>query len=116
MLYEQSEHKAEAMAFMEWWTANNLPFWTDGSVGVLPAVQSMYEDPAFSDPRIQIVKESWAPVGLPTSALRTDVFAELNEIEGEGVLVTLVQDTLSLNDPEATLQKAEDRIKDIMGS
>jgi multiple sugar transport system substrate-binding protein len=114
MLYEQAENKAEAMAFMEWWTANNLPLWTEGNIGVMPALQSAYADPAFSDARVQTVKDAWAPVGRPTSAQRTDLFAELNEIEGEGVLVTLVQDTLSLQDPTAALQKAEDRINEIM--
>ena len=44
MLYEQSEHKDQAIEFLKWRLDNLLPLWTDGHVTQIPVRQSLADD------------------------------------------------------------------------
>ena len=47
MVYKQTEHPDEAMAFLKWWSENQLPLWTEGHAGSLPARRAFQEDEYF---------------------------------------------------------------------
>ena len=54
------------------------------------------------------------PVGKTTAALATQIFPKLNEIEGEGVMQTLMQNLLQGKAVDDSIKQASDRVKSIM--
>lgn len=115
MLYEQSEHKDQAMEFLKWRLDNLLPLWTEGHVTQIPVRASIAADPYFADnANMNFIIENWVPVGKSTGALAEGIFPVLNEVEGEGVLQTLAQDLLQGQGVEEAMQKADERLKSIV--
>ena len=116
MLYEQSEHPDEARVFLRWWSQNQKPLWTEGHSAQLPARQSIASDPYFTnDPNLNFILESWVPLGKGTGFRAEGIFPALNEVEGEGVMMTLIQDLLQGKDTVESMKKAEERVKSIVG-
>ena len=112
MMYEQCEHPEEAKTFLKWWSENELPLWTQGNVGNLPVRVSFAQDPYIQEnPTRSYVFENYIPIGKTTGYPVQGIFPALNEIEGEGVMQTLVQDLLRGNDFQATLDKAQARLE-----
>ena len=55
------------------------------------------------------------PIGETTATHASSIFPELNEVEGEGVMQTLVQNLLQGKDVNESVKTAAARIKSIMG-
>lgn len=116
MLYEQDEHPEETKTFVTWWLENLLPLWTEGHLTQLPVRQSLAADPYFTDnPNLSFIIENWVPVAKTTVHPAPGIFPALNEIEGEDVMQTLVQDLLQGRDVQESMQKAQDRMESILG-
>ena len=115
MLYEQSEHKEQARAFLAWWLNNLTPLWTDGHVTQLPVRQSIASNAYFDDkPNITQILEQWVPIGKSTGYPVDGIFPALNELEGEGVMQTLMQDILQGKDARESADKAQSRLESIL--
>lgn len=116
MLYKQGEHPEETKEFLKWWSANQKPIWTEGHSGQIPARRSIASDPYFqNDVLVKKAIDEWVPIGQSTGARYTGIFPELNDIEGDGTMVTLSQDLLQGKDVTESMQKAEEGFKRIMG-
>lgn len=116
MLYEQSEAKEEAKQFLMWWSDHLLPLWTEGRTTQIPVRQSIADDPFFDDnENLRFIIENWVPVGQGTGSKAEGIFPVLNEVEGEGVLQTLAQDLLQGRAVAESMQKAEERLAQIVG-
>jgi multiple sugar transport system substrate-binding protein len=115
MLYEQSEHKDQAMEFLLWRLDNLLPLWTEGHVTQIPVRQSIADDPFIAEnANMSFIIENWVPVGKGTGALAEGIFPVLNEVEGEGVLQTLAQDLLQGVSVQEAMEKADAQLKSIV--
>jgi multiple sugar transport system substrate-binding protein len=116
MLYAQTEHPDQASYFMQWWSRNQLPLWTEGHMTQLPVRQSFASESYFQDsPFLPKVINEWVPVGKGTAERAQGIFPELNEVEGEGVMQTLTQDLLQGRDVMESLERAEARLQTIVG-
>ena len=115
MMYEQCEHPEETKTFLKWWSQNELPLWTEGNNGNLPVRLSFAENDYFqADPVRSYVLENYIPIGKTTGYPVQGIFPALNELEGEGVMQTLVQDLLQGNDFQSTIDKAQARLESIV--
>lgn len=117
MLYTQSEHPEEAKTFLTWWSENLLPLWTEGHLTQLPVRQSIADDAYFTEnPNLKLILDEWVPVAKTTGTHFDGIFPALNEVEGEGVMQTLVQDLLQGKDVNESMTKAEERMRQIVGA
>ncbi len=115
MLYEQSDHKDEAKTFLTWWSEHLLPLWTEGHLTQLPVRRSIADDPYFTgNANLNFILQNWVPVGKGTGFPVEGIFPALNEVEGEGVMQTLVQDLLQGKDVTESMERAEERLKTIV--
>ena len=115
MLYKQSKHPAEAKTFLEWWSEHQIDLWTKGNVTQLPVRKSFAADPSFkANAEMQFIVENYAPVGKTTATKATEIFPKLNDVEGEGVMQTLMQSLLQGKDVDSSVKAASDRLKSIM--
>ncbi|ACZ43591.1 extracellular solute-binding protein family 1 [Thermobaculum terrenum ATCC BAA-798] len=116
MLYKQTKDPEATMEFLKWWSKNQKPLWTKGHNGQLPARKSFASDPYFkNDPRLSFINDKWVPVGKTVATHAPSIFPQLNAVEGQGVMQTLIQDILQGKDPVESMQKAEPQLKAIMG-
>jgi multiple sugar transport system substrate-binding protein len=115
MVYKQTEHPEEAKTFLKWWSENNEPLWTEGHAGQLPARQSFAENEYFqNDSFLKQILEEYVPIGLTTGNKYPSAFPALNEIEGEGVMQTLIQELVMGKDPIEAMRKAEETVEEII--
>jgi multiple sugar transport system substrate-binding protein len=116
MLYQQAENPEAASTFMKWWSKNQLPLWIEGHMTQLPVRQSFAENAYFQDnASVTKVLNEWVPVGKGTAEKAEGIFPVLNEVEGEGVLQTLVQDLLQGKSVMESVTTAEARLQSIVG-
>ena len=81
----------------------------------LPARASFSKDPFFeSDPARQASIAAYVPVGKTTGAKSEAIFAKLNAVEGDGVMMSLTQEILQGKDLAQAMAKAEDKLKAIV--
>jgi multiple sugar transport system substrate-binding protein len=115
MVYQQTKHPDEVKTFLEWWSKNQKPLWTKGNSGQLPTRQSIAADPYFSDnPNRSYIIANYIPMGKTTATKATGIFPALNEVEGEGVMQTMIQEIWQGKDLNGVIDKAEARLKDIV--
>ena len=115
MIYTQSENPDAAKEFLTWWSQNQGPLWTEGNNGQIPVRISIVNDPFFQDnPFTKQIIDEWVPVGKSTAANAPGIFPALNDIEGEGVMQTLIQDILQGKDVGESMEKAAERIQTIV--
>jgi len=116
MIFNSTKHPAEAKLFLKWWTLNNKPLWTEGHVQTLPVTKSMGDDPYIkSNPNATFIIQNWLPVAEPVATHYDGLFPQLNTFEGDGTLITLIQDLLQGKTPADALKKADAAIKTTMG-
>jgi len=116
MVYQQTEHPEETLVFLRWWSENQLPLWTEGQSGQLPTRASLASDPYFTEsPHRSYVIENYVPIGKTTATFAEGTFPLLNEVEGEGVMQTLVQELWQGGDVASILDTAEARLASIAG-
>jgi multiple sugar transport system substrate-binding protein len=115
MIFSNTKHPEEAKVFLKWWVENNLELWTEGHQTQVPTLISFQQNPYFqNDPFAKVVAEEWAPYAKNISANFGSTFPQLNEIEGEGVLFTMIQEILQGKEVQGVLQKVEDRFSEIL--
>jgi multiple sugar transport system substrate-binding protein len=115
MIYQQTKYPEEAKTFLKWWSKNQKPLWTEGHVRSLPARLSISKDPFFqqSEPR-RIAIDDYVPIGKTTGAASPTIFPKLNAVEGDGVMMSLVQEILQGKDVSAAMSHAGDKLKAIL--
>lgn len=115
MVYNQTEYPAQTMAFLKWWSDNALPLWTEGKAGNLPARQSIQADAYFQDnPNVKYIIDTYLPVSKTMSAAIGGTFPQLNEIDGDGFLMSLMQSIWQGQTLGDNLAAAQSRLEDIM--
>lgn len=115
MVYNQTEHPAETMAFLKWWSDNALPLWTEGKAGNLPARQSIQNDAYFQDnPNVKYIIDTYLPVSKTMSAAVGGTFPQLNEIDGDGFLMSLMQSIWQGQPLGDNLNAAQSHLEEIM--
>lgn len=117
MVYNQTEHPAETMAFLEWWSNNALPLWTEGHAGNLPARKSISADAYFQgNPNVKYVLDTYLPVAKTMAAAVGGTFPALNEIDGDGFLMSLVQAIWQGQPIEGAAAGAQAHLEEILGN
>jgi multiple sugar transport system substrate-binding protein len=115
MMYEQTKNPEEVKTFLEWWSRNQLPLWTQGKVRSLPARVSFAKDPFFAqDPARQTAIAEYVPIAKTTGTKSEAIFAKLNAVEGDGVMMSLMQEILQGKDLAPAMERAEGKLKSIM--
>jgi multiple sugar transport system substrate-binding protein len=115
MLYKQGKHPAEAKVFLQWWSQHEKDLWTKGHVTQLPVRKSFAADPYLQgNAETAFILNNYVPVGKNTATYATEIFPKLNDVEGEGVMQTLIQNILQGKDVNASVKEASDRLKSIM--
>ncbi len=115
MLYKQSKHPAETKVFLEWWSEHEKDLWTKGHVTQLPVRKSFAADSYFTNnAETKLILENYLPVAKTTATHAKEIFPQLNDIEGEGVMQTLTQNILQGKDLDTSIKAASARMKSIM--
>jgi multiple sugar transport system substrate-binding protein len=115
MLFKQSKHPAEAKVFLEWWSEHEKDLWLKGHVTQLPVRKSFMADPYFQDnPETKSIIDNYLPLAKTTATHSTQIFPKLNEIEGEGVMQTLMQNLLQGKPVDASVKEAASRENSIL--
>jgi multiple sugar transport system substrate-binding protein len=115
MLYRQTEHPEETKTFLKWWSKNQLPLWTEGRTGQLPVRESFTQNPYFQgEEHRSYIIENYVPIGQTTATHAAGIFPELNEVEGEGVMQTLMQDLMQGKNLTESVGRAANRMKTIV--
>lgn len=115
MVYNQTEHPAETMAFLKWWSDNALTLWSEGYAGNLPARLSIAADGHFqNNPNVKYVMDNVMPIAKPMSAAVGGTFPQLNEIDGDGFLRALSQAIWQGQPLEDNLAAAQAHLEEIM--
>lgn len=115
MVYRQTKHPAETMAFLKWWSANQLPLWTEGHCGQFPVRTAFAADPYFVNPNGKFILEEWIPVAKSEATHSPTLFPELHAIDGDGTMQALAQELLQGKNVEEAAAKAEAGLKSIAG-
>lgn len=115
MVYKQTEHPAETLAFLQWWSENASPLWTEGHAGGLPARTAIAADPYFQDNAgIKFVIDNYLPVAKTMSELVGGTFPALNEVDGDGFLMSLVQSIWQGQPLADTVPAAQAHLEEIL--
>lgn len=115
MAYTQTEHPEETLAFMEWWSENALPLWTEGGAGQLPVRASIAQNSYFQDdPNISYIIENYLPIGRPLSAQAPGTFPQLNAVDGDGFLLSLMQSIWQGQPVEQNAANAQAHLEELM--
>jgi multiple sugar transport system substrate-binding protein len=117
MVYTQSKHLAESKQFISYWM-DQMPTLLGPKLGagLLPVQKSVAADPDFQASTFQTVYTNWLPAAKYTSALDPTMFAELGAVEGSSVLTTFIQDLIALKDLDATMQKAQSGLEQVLAA
>lgn len=92
MVYKQTQHPAETLTFLKWWSEHQLLIFTEGHAGVLPVRLSFLADPFFSTyAQTREVIDQYTPVAKSMASAATGTFPQLNAIDGDGFLLSMVQ-------------------------
>jgi multiple sugar transport system substrate-binding protein len=115
MVYEQTQHPEEVKTFLQWWSQNQTPLWTDGKCGQIPARKSIADQEYFtSNEPLAFVIANYVPMGKTTATHASGIFPALNDVEGEGVMQSFVQELWQGQDLDAILDTAEARLRSIL--
>jgi multiple sugar transport system substrate-binding protein len=115
MLYKQGKHPVETKEFLKWWSEHQKELWTKGHVTQLPVRKSFAADPYFQDnAETRFILENYVPVGKSTATHATEIFPKLNDVEGEGVMQTLMQNILQGKEVDASVKSATERLNSIL--
>ena len=114
MIFRQSKNPDAAKAFLKWWSANEKPLWIEGRCDQLPVRRSIAADPYFQgDPTTRRILEEWVPIGKGTGARAHAIFPALNEVEGNGSVMSLLQDLLQGKEVVPSMQRCEAALRKV---
>lgn len=115
MVYRQTQHPEETKTFLKWWSQNQLPLWTEGDTGQLPVRESFAQDSYFQENEVRsYIIDTYVPVGRTTATHAEGIFPALNEVEGEGVMQTLIQQIWQGQDLTSAVEQANQRLESIV--
>jgi multiple sugar transport system substrate-binding protein len=115
MIYEQSKQKDGAKDFMKWMFDNELPLFTEGHCDSFPTRTTFFADPYFTErPHVKNVLDNWIPIGKPSGYRYPSIFPELQTVEGDAFMFTLLTDLLQGKDVNESLTKVDTALKGIM--
>jgi len=115
MIYKASNHQEEAKTFLKWWVENNKTLWTEGKQGGFPVKTSFTEDPYWQDnPNLKLIAEKYLPIMKTTGYKAPGGFPELNEIEGDGTTLTMIQKIMSGRPVEQSMTETRQKYEQIM--
>jgi multiple sugar transport system substrate-binding protein len=115
MIYAQSEAQEQAKVLMKWLVDADLALWTEGNCGQLTPRKSFAENTHFQErAHLQKIYAEWLGIGKSAGERAPGIFAELNAVEGEGYMTTLLSDLLQGKPVEESLVKVEEALKGIM--
>jgi multiple sugar transport system substrate-binding protein len=115
MVYKQTEHPEETLKFLRWWSENQKVLWTEGKAGGIPARVSFQQDPYFTEnDQVSFVIKNYLPIVKPMSATAGGTFPQLNEIDGDGFMMSLVQKLWQGQPAGEVVTPAQDHLQEIM--
>jgi len=115
MLYSQTKHPAEDKTFLEWYSQNSLPLFTDGGVNGFPVRKAFLSNSYFtSNADLNFIMNDYLPNGKTSSYPDPHLFPQLNTVEGQGFLQALVQQLIQGKDPVQAMQQANTQFLSIM--
>ncbi len=115
MVYEQTEHPEETLEFLEWWSGNMEPLFSEGLARVVPARISHQQAPyTAGNENIQKVLDLYVPNARIIGAQAPGTFPELNEIEGDGFLVSIIQRVMQGEDPAKLAEEVQEHLEEVM--
>ncbi len=92
MAYSNTKHPDAAKTFIKWWMENNLPLWTQGKCGPLPARLSFLDNSYFTSNWIdKQVKELILPGAVTPVWPAANLYPQWSQIEGENYLALATQ-------------------------
>ena len=116
MLYQQTKHPAETKEFLKWWSKNGLVLFTQGHSRNISTRNSFLADPYFKDDAIRsAVISDYIPISKGTGYATPGIFPQLNAIEGDGSVFTLVQQILQGKDVTSAMAQAQPKLEQLMG-
>lgn len=115
MMYSQSKQKEGGKDFLKWMYNNELPLFTEGHCDSFPTRTSFFSDKYFTDrPHVKTVLDEWIPIGKPSGFRYPSIFPELQTIEGDTFMFTLLTDLLQGKDVQESMAKVDTALKSIM--
>lgn len=115
-LYNNSQNKAAATAFLEWWLANESVLFGKGQVTSFPARKSFYTTHALRDPRVEQVIKTYVPVGKLECYPAPHPVPSLNKFEGQSFMQTLAQDVIELKPAKQALSTANEALSQVIAT
>jgi len=108
MAYKQTKNPAAAMTFIQWWSQNELPLFTQGHATVIPVRKSFVDTAYFqTNPFASTIIKQYVPIGTTTATHDSSLFPALNAVEGQGFLMTMAQQIVLGQDPKAIVSRAQ---------
>jgi multiple sugar transport system substrate-binding protein len=99
MLYTNCQNPDAAKAFLKWWSANELPLWTEGGGGNFPARLSFANSDFFQNDQFQKdAAEMYNPIGRTMAYQVSGIFPLLNVLDGDVTLHNLATEILQGKD------------------
>lgn len=115
MVYKQTKHPDETMAFLKWWSDNQLGLWTDAGGQGIPARKVFQSDPFFQErSAVAEIIDTYLPVAQPMSATVGGTFPAMNEVDGDGFLRTLIQKIWQGQPVDATAAEAQAHLEELL--
>ena len=116
MVYEQTKHYEQTKTFLKWWSKNEIVMFTQGHARTLSARKTFLADPYFAnDPVRSAIIANYLPIGKSTGYAAPGIFPQLNAIEGDGVMFTLVQQILQGKDVKQAMAQAQPKLQQLVG-
>ena len=108
MAYKETKNPAAVYTFMQWWSQNELPLFTQGHATDIPVRKSFVDTAYFQkDPFAQMVIKQYVPIGKTTATHDPSLFPALNAVEGQGFLQTMAQQIILHQDSSAIVSRAQ---------
>ncbi|MFF2094142.1 ABC transporter substrate-binding protein [Paenibacillus sp. NPDC058174] len=117
MIYKATKHPDEAKTFLKWWSENNKTLWTEGKQGGFPVKQSFTQDPYWqNNPILKLIADEYLGIMKTTGFQAPGGFPELNEIEGDGTTLTMIQKLMSGRPVKESMEETAKKYETIMGN
>jgi len=115
MVYKQTTHPKETFAFLKWWSDNELSLWTEGHVSTFPARKDLLKNAYFQNNlKYKYAIDVFAPIAKTIAAQKGGTFPQLNEIDGDSGLQTMMQQLWQGKSLSEIVPPAEARLNEIM--
>lgn len=116
VIFEQTEHPDAAKVFLEWWSENQGPLFTEGGLAQIPLRRSIASGvPALSEAPADVIFAEYLPIARGLQARSASAFAGLDAVAGTGALQQAMQQLLQGGDPETVLTALEAELAALVG-